>query len=86
MAGHGWGPAAGREAPRPLVLVVARQTAPQALGRGEAFAAVLAFVNVMLSALGTAWWQRSAVDREAPAEAGAVGSIAASLHWGASSR
>lgn len=81
-AGHGWGPAAGREAPRPLAFAVARPTAPQALGRGEAFVAALAFGNVVLSALRTVWWRHLAVDRESPARLGAVGSIAASLHWG----
>ena len=81
MAGHRRCPAGERETPQSLVLGVARERASEALGRSEAFASALAFISVALRALGTSRWRRMAMDAGAPADAAAVGSVAASLQW-----
>ena len=67
--------------PQSLALGVARQRASEALGRGEAFTAALAFISITFCALGTSRWWHMAVDFEVLADAGAVGSVAASLQW-----
>ena len=72
----------GKEAPQSLVLGVARQMDSEAPAHGEAFAAALTFIKVVLGALENKWWRHMAVDIEAPVEARAAGTIVASLHWG----
>lgn len=76
VADHRWGPAGG-ETPQSLVLGATRQSV-KALGHSEAFATALAFISISLCALVTSQWQRMAVDAEVLADAGAVGSVAAS--------
>ena len=67
--------------PQSLVLGLARQTASLALSHRETYTADLAFKDV-LSILGIVWSRHMAVEVEVPAEAGAVGTTSASLHWG----
>ena len=72
----------GRDVPQSLVLGVARQTASEALSHNEAFTADLVFIKDILGILGFVWSWHMVVEVEVLAEARAVGSISAFLHWG----
>ena len=72
----------GRDVPQSLVLGVARQTASEALSHSEAFTADLVFIKDILGILGFVWSWHMVVEVEVLAEARAVGSISAFLHWG----
>ena len=80
MVGDSWGHTKGWEVLQSLVLGKPRQMASDTLGSDESFSTALTFINIVLSALGTALWQHTAVDVEAPLKLGSVGSVAASLH------
>ena len=57
-------------------------SASEALSHSEAFTADLVFIKDILGILGFVWSWHMVVEVEVLAEARAVGSISAFLHWG----